>query len=472
MVGDMVFKRTSVEAFRERLLHPDAPLPRGASGSGVTLWPGGVIPYTFDGTVTAPHQQQFRDAVAEWSAFAKVTFKVRTSEPDYVIVHNNPGGGNNSGVGTIGGPQYINIEAWNRGTLLHEVGHALGLNHEHQRADQATYVTIQTANITPGDEPFFTIIPDVTDIGPYDYFSVMHYSRNAFSIDPAKDTIVPNPPNQGLIDEIGNQYDRPLSTGDRATVQALYGAPTKAPGATVTNTKDSGPGSLRAAMEYAFDRSETSGLTTTINFKIPTSDPGFDGSTFTIHLSAMEPALGNRTVVNAGSQTAFTGDTNHFGPEIVLDGTNIDPNENYAVGIGFRGTSSKLEKVVLEHFAFNGVEMRGAAATANAVTGSYIGTDAAGTTAEPIGFAAVALHAGAHGNTIGGTAAGAATSSRATRAKACASTIRAPPPTWSTATPSGSTVWATRCRTPTRASRCSTAPAATRSAVRPQAPAT
>lgn len=79
---------------------------------------------------------------------------------------------------------------------------------------------------------------------------------------------------------------------------------------TVTNTNDSGPGSLRQAItdanaNWSIDR---------IEFNIPTSDAGYNASTgvFTILVTTAElPSINNRVLtVDGSTQTAFTGNTN------------------------------------------------------------------------------------------------------------------------------------------------------------------
>src|SRR5207237_9922361 len=138
-----------------------------------------------------------------------------------------------------------------------------------------TYVIIDWSNIPPENQPNFAkIVGGSTAFGNYDFYSVMHYSRNALAINPDLDTITMQPPYTQFADIIGQVYYRTLSKLDRAGMAVVYGNPTPLPSATVTNTQDSGSGSLRAALYYAFDQSTNSPpVPTTVIFHIPTSDP-------------------------------------------------------------------------------------------------------------------------------------------------------------------------------------------------------
>lgn len=68
------------------------------------------------------------------------------------------------------------------GTLLHEMGHVIGLWHEQSRADRGAYVTVSYANVIKGSwGNFLSNTNDEQILAPYDYASVMHYLPYAFS---------------------------------------------------------------------------------------------------------------------------------------------------------------------------------------------------------------------------------------------------------------------------------------------------
>lgn len=144
-------------------------------------WPNGVIPYVFNGNVSAANRALAIEAMAEWEMVANIVFQNGIGTGDYIYIQNHASA-NNSWVGVQGGMQIVNIHNWNEFTIVHELGHTLGLWHEQSRADRDAYVTINLALIAPGDRHNFDIHSEAYMIGPYNFDSIMHYGQCAFSI--------------------------------------------------------------------------------------------------------------------------------------------------------------------------------------------------------------------------------------------------------------------------------------------------
>lgn len=106
--------------------------------------------------------------------------------------------------------------------MVHEIGHAVGLFHEHQRADREKHLFLVDENLDERYRDIYAIIHPGT--GPYDYASTMHYPLWAASGNglTAAETIPPGirVPSSGL------------SAGDIDGVARLYGM--RPTGTTVT----------------------------------------------------------------------------------------------------------------------------------------------------------------------------------------------------------------------------------------------
>lgn len=121
-------------------------------------------------------------------------------DKDYILISGNEQGCF-SNLGRQGGEQIINFEPHpaNIGcfrviSLVHELFHALGFVHMQSSTNRDKYIRIIWNKIKPqflgNFEKYGSNFVASMD-HDYDYDSMMHYSRNAFSIDKKSPTIIP-----------------------------------------------------------------------------------------------------------------------------------------------------------------------------------------------------------------------------------------------------------------------------------------
>ena len=157
----------------------------------------------------------------------------------------------------------------------------------------------------------------------------------------------------------------------------------------VSNTGDSGPGSLRQAI---VDSNAATGATNTIDFHISGT-----GVQTIVPLSSL-PAIADPVLVDGFSQPGYSGT-----PLIELSGSQAGAADGFTI----TGSGSTIRGLNINGFASGaGIVITGIAATGNTIEANDIGTDPNGTQPLP-NFFGVQIVAGASNNLVGGTTAAA-----------------------------------------------------------------
>jgi len=209
------------------------------------LWPKAIIPYTIDKSLESM-TDEIAGAVKEWNEKTNITLVHYDLEKDWLKsefgaefrliwrIHFMVTDGTScfSMVGRRQSNKYTNIKqaqvislanSFSHKTALHEIGHTIGLWHEHNRPDRDVFITVNNDNIEADNLDQYEINKDGESamVGDYDYKSIMHYFNKAFNKG-SKLTFEPLLYN-GKPFQIGRNYE--LSTGDVEAVNAMYPDP-------------------------------------------------------------------------------------------------------------------------------------------------------------------------------------------------------------------------------------------------------
>ena len=161
-----------------------------------------TIPVVYDSGnqfLTSTAKDQVKQAIAVWGQVTCINFQETTQAPSgarYVLITaDTDASGAPSGclADPVGLPQdashptRVNVGGCSKntkplGSIIHEFGHVLGLVHTQMRPDRDTYIQMNPAMVKAGYEANFFLSPyafdgDDGEYSPYDYGSIMHYTR-------------------------------------------------------------------------------------------------------------------------------------------------------------------------------------------------------------------------------------------------------------------------------------------------------
>jgi len=227
-------------------------LALGLGQDGDSRWPQNIIPYQFDDSVFRNKVAEFliQQAMKEWQSATCLRFEPydKVGLADQVghtqrMLFQTTKSGCHADLGfkdpkwfraPLGSTEEVDPNVVNLGSgcvykriILHEIGHGLGLYHQHSRPDRDDFIHVYRDNVEPKMWYNFEI-PEPNwmralerDI-PYDYNSIMHYGKFLFAKKDAKRnggfTIKPKQP--CYLDVIGTV--KSISFYDAKLINRMY----------------------------------------------------------------------------------------------------------------------------------------------------------------------------------------------------------------------------------------------------------
>src|SRR5262245_50776950 len=172
---------------------------------------------------------------------------------------------------------------------------------------------------------------------------------------------------------------------------SIFAAAAQANTFVVTNTDNSGPGSLAQAI---FDANANPGPDI-ITFNIPGS------GVHTISPNTSLPTITDPLTIDGYTQPGASANTLSAGSNAVLQIELSGAAANSAAGLNISVGNSTIRGLVINRFNFYGIFM--SSNGGNTIAGNYVGTDATGTVTFPIPNNGSGVFMSSPNNTIGGT---------------------------------------------------------------------
>lgn len=220
--------------------------------SDTKRWPNGRIPYTMSSSKSA----ELNAAIAQIeSQVPGIDFVPRTTETTYLRIVDNSGcTGFYDGQGNSGNRVLYMSTCHGKDLAMHELGHSIGLHHEHQRCDRDTYITMYA---TGAD--FDKRCAGRYAGTSYDFSSIMHYGSNDWGYTAFRNK------SGGLVPGFWGRTT--ISATDVAGIRNLYGLGSGgASGTTACQGGYCGPYNLRSGpgTGYGITGSVNGGVAVTI----------------------------------------------------------------------------------------------------------------------------------------------------------------------------------------------------------------
>lgn len=180
-------------------------------------WPCLIVPYKIKYDLSH-RKDSIIAAIQDYETNTPLKFVERTDQNNYIEFVKADG--NASYLGMIWGRQEIWIsDSATIGTYIHEIGHAIGLIHEHSRSDAGEHIVMLWDNINLPKEHAkanFSTMDAFYKTGIFDFNSIMLYPSNSFSI---RDTL------STIVKRDGSTYSanrKTLSTDDINFIKSIY----------------------------------------------------------------------------------------------------------------------------------------------------------------------------------------------------------------------------------------------------------